>query len=177
MPGSDKTASNFIGQIKSKSKYLHLFHTLLVQSTHSSTVLCKSSIEWSTGREKSHLMSLATVAARRKGANNGPDAPLKQSSKLKVIMWKYMATSKAPAYKHLLISLRIRGNQTFNLSISEKNRTSSYQEKLGTISRSLSLFNYLLITHLALTLHSNSLGLSLEHSWWRKVKGREVIQP
>lgn len=31
---------------------------------------------------------------------------------------------------------------------------------------SLSLFNYLSITHSAMTLHSNSLKLSLQHSWW-----------
>lgn len=66
---------------------------LLVKSTHSLTVLCKNAIERSTGEEKSQSMSLATVAVRRKGANNGPDALLKQSSKLKVIMRRYMATS------------------------------------------------------------------------------------
>lgn len=53
----------------------------------------KAQSKGAQGKEKSHSMSLATVAARRKGVNNGPDALQKQSSKLKVITRKYMAAS------------------------------------------------------------------------------------
>lgn len=45
---------------------------------------------------------------------------------------------------------------------------------------SLSLFNYLSITHSAMTLCSNSLKLSLQHSWWcslTKRGGGSVIPP